>query len=97
MRLLLGLLFSSFEVNPRGGKAETEVNTMCPQGKTILKMGPIIELGDEGRRQRERERSIHRIKTYLNLDFFSYWANMFSSCLSHVVLRFLFLVTPKAS
>ena len=59
MRLLLGLLFSSFEVNPRGGKAETGVNTMSPQGKTILKMGPIIELGGGGReREKEREEFI---------------------------------------
>ena len=94
MRLLLGLLFSSLEVNPRGGKTETGVNIMSPQGKSILKMGPIIDLGG---RERERERGIHRLKTYLNLDFFSYWANMFSSCLSHIMLRFLFLVTPKAS
>ena len=67
MRLLLGLLFSSLEVNPRGGKTETGVNIMSPQGKSILKMGPIIDLGG---RERERERGIHRLKTYLNFDFF---------------------------
>ena len=93
MRLLLGLLFSSLEVNPRGGKTETGVNIMSPQGKTILKMGPIIDLGG---REREREVFIDskHIWTWI---FFSYRANMFSSCLSHIMLRFLFLVTPKAS